>query len=56
MCDSGDSDLDVNGDEDYSEDELDSEEDYSEDELDIMIVHVSANETTEMSAFGFRSP
>jgi hypothetical protein len=47
MCDSGESDLDVNGDEDYSEDELDSEEfcceedveldseeDCSEDELD----------------------
>jgi hypothetical protein len=34
MCNSGESDLNVNEDEDYSEDELDSREDYSEDEFD----------------------
>jgi hypothetical protein len=34
-CDSGESDLDVNGDEDYSEDEVDSEEFYSEVDEDL---------------------
>jgi hypothetical protein len=35
MCDSGKSNLDMNGDEDYSKDELDSKEVYSEDDEEL---------------------
>jgi hypothetical protein len=35
MCDSGESDLDVNGDKDYSKDELDSEEFYSKEDEEL---------------------
>jgi hypothetical protein len=51
MCDSGESDLDVNGDEDYSEDEVDNEEFYSEEdeELDSEVECSEDNSTAKRS-------